>query len=93
MNMFENNVDPGIALIRNRLSEPIVTCDMQLVISLCNMFECFIFDLHAGYIKNHAKAKEVERYIVFVFVYSYVWSMAITVKDEHCARFDDFIKN
>jgi len=26
--LFENNVDPAIALIRNKLSEPIVTCDM-----------------------------------------------------------------
>ena len=28
LNLFENNVDPGIAQIRNRMSEPIVTCDM-----------------------------------------------------------------
>ncbi len=56
------------------------------------MFECFIFDLHPGYIK-HAKMEERKRYINFVFVFAYVWSMAITVKDDHCAKFDDFIKN
>ena len=56
------------------------------------MFECFIFDLHPGYIKS-AKLDEKKRYINFVFVFSYVWSMAITVKDEHCPKFDDFIKN
>lgn len=62
------------------MSEPIVTCDMQLVISLCNVFECFYFDLNPAFLKT-AKLDEKKRFINFVFVFSYVWSIAISVKE------------
>ena len=56
------------------------------------MFECFFFDLNPHFLKN-AKPDEKKRFINFVFVFSYVWSIAITVREEFYAKFDDFIKN
>ena len=91
--LFENNIDKGIQLIRTKMREPIPTCDLQLVISLCNMFECFLFDLNPAFLKSLEKPELLKRYINYVFVFAYVWSMCSTVSENDYNRFDDFIKN
>lgn len=73
------------------MSEPIQTCDMQLVISLCNVFECFLKDLNPAIIK-HDKPENKKRFMNYVFVFAYVWSICITVKEEYYTKLDDFVK-
>lgn len=43
--LFEKSIDEFLELIRSKLSEPIQTVDLQLVISLCQLFESFLYDL------------------------------------------------
>jgi len=39
--LFENLIDPFLLSLRKSLSESIATSDLQLVVSLCNLLECF----------------------------------------------------
>lgn len=44
LDLFDKNMEPMLQVLRSKMSEPIATCDMQLVQSVCNLVECFISD-------------------------------------------------
>lgn len=88
--LFEKSVDEFLELIRTKLSEPIVTVDLQLVIGLCQLFESFLYDL-GGFAKID-RADQKKRFINHVFTFSFVWSMCVTVHEQHHMILDTFVK-
>lgn len=51
------------------------------MISLCNLFESLLFDLHG--LNSNERVDYKKRFINHIFTYSFVWSMGATVHEKH----------
>ena len=80
-NLFDDKVDIFINLIRNKMKEPIVTCDLQLVSSLCNLIECFLSESYG--FKKGEKYEVKKRYIDHAFAFAFIWSIGATVYESN----------
>lgn len=61
------------------MSEPIITSDLQLVVSLCNLLEAFIsrdFEF-----KSTDKIENKKKFITYSFTFAFTWSIGATVYD------------
>lgn len=63
------------------MKEPIVTCDLQLVASLCNLIECFISDEYG--LKRGEKPDIKKRYLEHAFAFAFIWSICSTVHESN----------
>jgi len=88
--LFEDNIDPCIEKIRNHMSEPIATCDLQLVKSLTNLLEIFLSEEY-GY-KRNEKIEKMKTYISFSFAYAFTWSFGASVYDTYQDKISDLIR-
>jgi dynein heavy chain len=88
LSMFDEKIDVGFKFVRKECIEPIVTVDLQLVTSLCNVFASLLQkckiprdgDLFKTFMKN-------------LFAYSYLWSIGGSIRDADMEKFDDFIRD
>jgi len=90
-NLFEDSLDDGLAFLRgNAFIEPIITVDIQIISSFCNLLECFL-NKKFGF-KANEKFENKKRYLSLIFVFSFIWSFGTTVYEDFHYKIDDFIK-
>jgi len=78
--LFDEKVDFFIDHIR-KMKEPIGTCDLQLVASLCNLIECFVSDDYG--FKKGERPDFKKRYLDHAFAFAFIWSMCVTVHESN----------
>ena len=84
-------MDDGLNFLRNTgFVEPIVTVDIQITSSFCNLLECFL-NKKFGF-KAHEKFENKKRYLALIFAFSYIWSFGTTVYEDSHYKIDDFIR-
>lgn len=77
-NLFDEKVDFFIDHVR-RMKEPIATCDLQLVMSLCNLIECFVSEDYG--FKKGERPEFKKRYLDHAFAFAFIWSVGATVHE------------
>ena len=75
--LFETYIDPCLKLIRTKLSELIVTADVQLVRSLLNLLEAFISKEFG--LDQKANIDDQRRFLHYTFAFAFAWSMCATI--------------
>lgn len=66
--------------------------DLQLVISLCNLLETFLLSKDCGIYKL-SKLDNKKRFMNYMYGYSYVWTMGLTIYEKYHDKFDTFMRN
>lgn len=90
-NLFEDSMDDGLNFLRQGgLLEPIMTVDIQIVTSFCNLLECFLNKKFS--FKASEKFENKKRYLALIFAFSFIWSFGSTVYDDYHYRIDDFVR-
>ena len=72
--LFERAFTKGLAFQRKKGSEPVGTVDIQLVVSLCTLFESF-FKPSKGGLRLDGPAMDLRAIVEKLFFFSYVWSV------------------
>ena len=87
-NLFEVVVGPGMKYQRKFGREPVETVDIQLIISLCTLFEVLY---HPDREINFATGTEAELKSLAdkIFWFSYVWSIGGSCEDRFWTAFDE----
>ncbi|KAL4487471.1 hypothetical protein ABPG72_006991 [Tetrahymena utriculariae] len=88
--LFDEKVDFFLDHIR-KMKEPIATCDLQLVNSLCNLIECFISEEY-GFKKNE-RPDFKKRYLDHAFAFAFIWSMCSTVNEANYDKLDILVRD
>jgi dynein heavy chain, axonemal len=88
--LFEDNVDEILTTIRSNWVEPIPTVDLQLVVSLCNMIECFLSK--GSSIKSIEKFELKKKYVYYVFAFSTIWSLGCTISESQHEFINEYFR-
>ena len=89
--LFEDSLDDGLSFLRQpTFIEPIMTVDIQIISSFCNLLECFL-NKKFGF-KANEKFENKKRYLSLIFAFSFIWSFGATVYEEYQYKIDDFIR-
>lgn len=87
-NMFEKIVRPGMKYQRKFGREPVETVDIQLVISLCTLFEVLFHPDREVNFKTGTEA-ELKSLADKIFWFAYVWSVGGSCIDTFWQAFDE----
>ena len=74
-----------------RFTETIATVDLQLVVSLCNLLECFLSEKYG--FKPKDTNENIKRFISYAFALCLIWSLGITISDKYHDKMDKIIKD
>jgi dynein heavy chain len=85
---FDATIDVGLEKIRDTLSEPVKTVDIQQVVSICNFLEVYL-NPNMGF-----KGTDDEKKKLFncAFAWSYIWGMGASLDERSKERFDDIAR-
>ena len=85
---FDATIDIGLEKIRDTLSEPVKTADIQQVVSICNFLEVM---LHPN---QNFKGTDEEKKKLFIpiFAWCYIWGMGASLDERSKERFDDIVR-
>ena len=85
---FEATIDIGLDKIRDHLSEPVKTVDLQRVVSICNFLEVMLHP-NQGF-----KGTDEEKKKMFqsIFAWCYVWGMGASLDENSREKFDDTVR-
>jgi len=89
---FEATIDPGLEKIRNNYIEPIVTDDLQLVKSVCNLLYVFMAKgQNKGF--NSLDPKVRKKDLDAIFAWSYAWGLGGSLNEASKDFFDSVVKD
>ena len=89
--LFDDVINDLLKFLRSGIfNEPINTTDLQLVISLCNLLDCFLTKLFGFKIYENPEYKK--KFILFAFAFACIWSVGASITEESHHKFDDFIR-
>jgi dynein heavy chain len=85
---FDATIDIGLEKIRDTLTEPIKTVDLQQVVSICNFLEVYL-NPTMGF-----KGTDDEKKKLFncAYAWSYIWGMGASLDERSKERFDDIAR-
>jgi dynein heavy chain len=86
--LFDATIDLGIDKIRDILSEPIITANIQLVVSTCNFLEVLLHP-NQGF---KGTDEEKKKLINNIFAWCYTWGLGASLDDRSKVRFDDTVR-
>jgi dynein heavy chain, axonemal len=86
--MFESKIDGGLRFVRRNCSEPIMTTDLQLVTSLCNMFNSQLKNC-----KMDREHGDFSKFMKNLFGYCFLWCLGGGIKDADQEKFDEFVRD
>ena len=89
---FTDTIDKGLKYVRTNCKEPIESTDLNLVVSLCYIFQA-CFSSGEG-INFDAKddSDQLQSIMERVFIFSYTWSIGGAIADQFRDDFDDFMQ-
>ena len=87
--VFDSTIDPGLDKIREHFVEPVVTVNLQLVVSLCNFLEVLV-NPSQGF---KGTDEEKRKLLASLFVWCYTWGMGASLDDRSKERFDDTVRD
>ena len=85
---FDATIDIGLEKIRDQLTEPVKTADIQQVVSICNFLEVFL-NPTAGF---KGTDEEKKKLFLSIYAWSYIWGMGASLDERSKERFDDTIR-
>ena len=87
--MLYDTIDKGLQYIRLRCKEPIESTDLNLVSSLCYIFQaCFASSEKVEFNGKQDLKAILER----MYIFSYTWSIGGAIDDQFREEFDDFMQ-
>lgn len=87
--IFDSTIDPGLDKIRDVFSEPIVTANIQQVISICNFLEVLLNPVQGFKGTDEEKRKLLSS----IFAWCYIWGMGASLDERSKERFDDTVRD
>jgi dynein heavy chain len=87
VNLFEKAFAKGLIFQRKFCKEPVETVDIQLVISLCTLFES-LFTIANG-VKMEAPQGELQGLLDKLFFFSYIWSVGGSCSSNYWEAFNE----
>ena len=88
-NCFTDTIDKGLQYIRQKCKEPIESTDLNLVSSLCYIFQaCFRSSEKVDFNDKEELKAILER----MYIFSYTWSIGGAIDDQFREDFDDFMQ-
>lgn len=92
LDIFNNVMDRGLETLRETMSEPIATVDLQLVKSLCNLLECFLTEKF-GFKPQTEKIDSSKKFIMYVFSFSFIWSVGASVSGKYHDHMNGLVRD
>ena len=83
---FTATVDEGLSFVRSSCKEPIVTSDLNLVVSLCSIFQACLT------ISDDCDMESLQSQIEKTFIFSFTWSLGGAIDNNSRTRFDDWMQ-
>ncbi len=90
LSMFDQNVDAGFKFIRKECREDIPTVDINLVSSLCNLFQAVCSK--GGGVDFAMPPEQFEELLKRIFAFCYVWSIGGAVDANSKEKFSEFAR-
>lgn len=87
--IFDATVDIGLDKIRDFLTEPVVTANIQQVVSLCNFLEVLVHPSQ-GF---KGTEDEKRKLLMNIFAWSYIWGLGASLDERSKERFDDTVRD
>ena len=87
LELFEGCITKAMAFQRKYGKEPVETVDMQLVISLCKLFQSLLTEDNGVQFGNNDALKPI---VDKIFFFSYVWTIGGACVDSFWTSFDEF---
>jgi dynein heavy chain len=88
---FSSTVEKGLSYVRNSCTEPIATSDLNLVVSLCSIFEaCFSTTQKVDFGLDSDELIEI---LEKTYIFAYAWSIGGGIDDMYRDDFDDFMQD
>lgn len=82
---FDATIDIGLERMREHMSEPVKTADIQQVISICNFLEVFL-NPNMGFKGTDDEKKKL---FISIFAWCYIWGMGASLDERSKEKFDD----
>eukprot|EP01041_Mallomonas_annulata_P001585 gene1585-3062_t len=96
LSLFERVFTKGLAYQRKKCKEPVETVDIQLVISLCTLFESLFKpasgDEKSGSVRMDAPPADLKALVEKLFFFSYVWSVGAPCASSYWNAFSDYTR-
>ena len=85
--LLDKVVDKTLAFIRAECRENIVSVDINLTTSLCNLLDCFLQPRYG------VTLEKLDLILVQYFAFSYIWVFSGNLHDSSMAKFDQFARD
>ena len=91
LDCFIATIDQGLKFVRTNCTEPIVTSDLNLVVSLCSIFEsCFSTTQNVDF---DADSEDLIDILERTYMFAYAWSIGGSIDDSFRDDFDSFMQD
>ena len=87
MELFDKVVDQTLAFLRKECREHIVSVDINLTNSFCNLLSVFLSDAYG------VKVENFELMMTQYFTFCYIWVFGGNLHDSSLQKFNDFTRN
>jgi dynein heavy chain len=88
---FDEHVDQGIRFYRRQCKELIPTVDIQLVTSICKIFQSLTDSEKGGKGIDFGNVEDADKLLGLTYVFAYAWGLGGNGADDSKDKFDDFV--